>query len=183
MFHWFSHHAVDLRISGRIVACVPQVNRLGIQPVLEISHLAQVAFLQSHEIQCQAAKSNSSSVFTPCLHSLAACDGNAVGVSALGQGGNCRTFESIPDAARNWVRVPQIGEHSRQGSGAAPRRTSAGDIGTCCCRTHGSGLLPPNSGTTCVASTAYMVLVTPRQMANRMPILVQHRDAVQYRHS
>ena len=100
---------VDLRISGRIAACVPQVNRLGIQPVLEISHLAQVAFLQSHEIQCQAAKSNSSSVFTPCLHSLAACDGNAVGVSALGQGGNCRTFESIPDAARNWVRVPQIG--------------------------------------------------------------------------
>jgi len=66
---------------------------------------------------------------------------------------------------------------------AAPRRTSAGDIGTCCCRTHRSGLLPPSGGTTCVASTAYIVLVTPRQMANGMPILVRHRDAVQYRYS
>ena len=34
----------------------------------------------------------------------------------------------------------------------APSRTSAGDIGTCCCRGYGSGLLNPNGGTIRVAS-------------------------------
>jgi hypothetical protein len=45
---------------------MPEVNRLGIQAVLELLHLAPMVFFQRHEIQLQAAESGLSGVFAPC---------------------------------------------------------------------------------------------------------------------
>jgi hypothetical protein len=43
----------------------------------------------------------------------------------------------------------------KQRDPAAPCRISAGDIGTCCCRSDGPRLLKLNDGTTGVASIIY----------------------------
>lgn len=52
---------------GRKIAAVSQIDRLRIETVLELLHLAAVIFFQRHKVHYQVAKDGPSGVSAPCL--------------------------------------------------------------------------------------------------------------------